>query len=121
MSQIKVITPWGDADTLRDRKLRPGAGGPPAEVEKNQRERLFGAMVASVSKRGYTATRVADLVELSGVSSRSFYDLFEDKGACFQATIEALLTAVADESAATQFGGYLGGARPAQRRGASRS
>ncbi len=92
MNPATVITPWGDAGTLRDRKLRPGSGGPPEEVEKNQRERLYGAMVASVSRRGFTATRVADLVELSGVSSRSFYQLFEDKNACFQATIEALLT-----------------------------
>jgi AcrR family transcriptional regulator len=48
-------------------------------------------MVASVAKRGYVATRVADLVELSGVSSRAFYRLFPDKRACFLATVEALL------------------------------
>ncbi|MET0557218.1 MAG: TetR/AcrR family transcriptional regulator [Solirubrobacterales bacterium] len=48
-------------------------------------------MVASVAERGYWNTRVSDLTEISGVSLRSFYDLFADKDACFVATIEAIL------------------------------
>jgi AcrR family transcriptional regulator len=88
-----VVTPWGESESLRDRMLRPGPGTSAAEVADNQRERLFGAMVASVSERGYEATRVADLVELSGVSSRSFYDLFPNKEACFAAALETLLRA----------------------------
>jgi AcrR family transcriptional regulator len=86
-----VLTPWGDSSTLRDRKLRPGPGTPRQDVVRNQRERLFGAMVACVAEKGYEDTRVADLVELSGVSSRSFYDLFPDKRACFIAALEALI------------------------------
>jgi AcrR family transcriptional regulator len=50
-------------------------------------------MVASVSERGYAATTVAHLVEISGVSSRTFYDLFPDKQACFLATLEAIIEA----------------------------
>jgi AcrR family transcriptional regulator len=50
-------------------------------------------MVASVYSSGYRATTVGDLVEISGVSSRSFYDLFPDKEACFLATLEALIEA----------------------------
>jgi AcrR family transcriptional regulator len=46
-------------------------------------------MVASVAARGYAATRVADLVDLSGVSRKSFYALYHDKAACFQAAVEA--------------------------------
>jgi AcrR family transcriptional regulator len=71
--------------------LRPGPGNRADDVARNQRERIFGAMVATVSERGYTATRVSDLVELSGVSSRTFYDLFADKQACFLEAIEAVL------------------------------
>ena len=88
-----VATPWGDSDSLRDRRLRPGPGTPREEVLANQRERLFGAMVASVGERGYIATTVNDLVEISGVSSRTFYDLFPDKKACFLATLEAMIEA----------------------------
>jgi AcrR family transcriptional regulator len=88
-----VVTPWGQSDSLRDRRLRPGPGGERDKVVANQRERLFGAMVASLGERGYEATRVADLVELSGVSSRTFYDLFPDKRACFLAALEAMIEA----------------------------
>jgi AcrR family transcriptional regulator/DNA-binding transcriptional ArsR family regulator len=86
-----IATPWGDSETLRTRMLRPGPGALPEQVAANQRERILGALVASVAARGYAATRVSDLVELSGVSSRSFYDLFGDKDACFRAALEAVL------------------------------
>ncbi|HEX6206250.1 MAG TPA: TetR/AcrR family transcriptional regulator [Solirubrobacterales bacterium] len=84
-------TPWGDAASLRERKLRPGRGTPREEAEKNQRERLFAAMVAAVARKGYEATTVADLVELSGVSRSAFYKHFEDKQACFIAAVEAMV------------------------------
>jgi AcrR family transcriptional regulator len=95
-----VPTPWGDADSLRNRRLRPGPGTPREEVLANQRERLFGAMVASVAARGYRATTVGDLVEISGVSSRTFYELFPDKQACFLATLEATIQAAVAFAAA---------------------
>ena len=85
-----VRTPWGDAGTLRDRKLRPGRRLPREEVARNQRERLFAAMVAVVAEKGYEATRVADLVELSGVSRSAFYAHFSDKKECLLAAAEAL-------------------------------
>src|ERR1700754_2650860 len=85
-----VDTPWGDAGTLRERKLRPGGSHPRAQSRRNQRERLFAAMVATVAERGYEATTVADLVGLSGVSRRSFYAPFEDKQDCFLAAIDAV-------------------------------
>ena len=89
-----VATPWGESDSLRDRRLRPGPGASAEAVAENQRDRLFGAMVVCVSERGYEATRVADLVEVSGVSSRSFYDLFPGKEACFVAAFEAIVQRV---------------------------
>lgn len=84
-------TPWGDAASLRERKLRPGRGTPRGEAERNQRERLFAAMVATVAEKGYEATTVADLVELSGVSRSAFYKHFDDKEACFLAAVEELV------------------------------
>jgi AcrR family transcriptional regulator len=91
-SQIAMVsTPWGASGSLRSRMLPPGPGSPASEVAQNQRERLFGAMVASVATRGYAATRVTDLIKLSGVSRRSFYDLFPDKEACFRAVVRELV------------------------------
>lgn len=106
-----VATPWGNSESLRERRLRPGPGVPREEVVANQRERLFGAMVASVSERGYVATTVNDLVELSGVSSRTFYDLFDDKQACFLEALEAMIQA-AVAFAAQSAGEAIGEERP---------
>src|SRR6185312_1671373 len=102
-----VLTPWGYSGTLKERKLRPGPGVPREEVVANQRERLFGAMVTSVCQRGYEATTLSDLVEISGVSSRTFYDLFPDKQACFLATLEAIIEAAI--AYAAQSAGEAGG------------
>jgi AcrR family transcriptional regulator len=89
-----VDTPWGRSETLRERRLRPGPGTPPEDVARNQRRRLFGAMVASVAERGYAATRLSDLAELSGVARKSFYALFADKEECFVAAMETMVDAV---------------------------
>ena len=86
-----VRTPWGDAASLRERKLRPGRGTPREKAEKNQRERLFAAMVATVAEKGYEATTVADLVKLSGVSRSAFYRHFDDKEVCFLTAIEVMV------------------------------
>ena len=86
-----VQTPWGDAGQLRQRRLRPGRGTPREVTERNQRGRLFGAMVATVAEKGYEGTTVADLVRLSGVSRSAFYRHFEDKQACFLAAVEAIV------------------------------
>ncbi|HEV7769794.1 MAG TPA: TetR/AcrR family transcriptional regulator [Solirubrobacterales bacterium] len=86
-----VQTPWGNAAQLREKKLPPGRGTPREEAERNQRERLFAAMVATVAEKGYEATTVADLVKLSGVSRSAFYRHFEDRQACFLAAIEAIV------------------------------
>ncbi len=97
-------TPWGDADRLRERMLRPGPQPSRQGGARNQLERLYGAMVASVADKGYAATTVGDLLELSGVSRSSFYDLFRDKEDCFLATFDALLE-MAIEIASTELEG----------------
>ena len=61
------------------------------QVARNQRARLYGAMIESTSQRGYQATTVAQLVALAGVSRRSFYEHFADKEQCFLATHQSIL------------------------------
>jgi AcrR family transcriptional regulator len=90
-SGAMVQTPWGNGSELRARKLTPGQGVPAEEVERSQRERLYGAMVVSVAERGFEQTSVADLVKISGVSRRTFYQLFKDKRDCFVATITEII------------------------------
>jgi AcrR family transcriptional regulator len=88
-----IPTPWGDASELRTRMMRPGRGTPRQEAERNQRERLFAALVATAAEKGYEATTVADLVRLSGVSRSAFYRHFRDKQECFLAAVETLVRA----------------------------
>jgi len=88
-----VITPWGDAAELRKRKLPPGRGTPAEVVRQSQRERLFGALVAAVAEKGYEATRVSDLLAISGVSRKAFYEHFESKADCMLAAIAELVRA----------------------------
>jgi len=71
--------------------LRPGRGTPREEAERNQRERLFAATVATVAAKGYEATTVADLVNLSGVSRSAFYRHFADKEECFLTAADELI------------------------------
>lgn len=41
------------------------------------------AMVEAVAEKGYNATTIADVVASAGVSRATFYQLFDDKLACF--------------------------------------
>jgi AcrR family transcriptional regulator len=86
-----VRTPWGNTAELRDRKLHPSAGKPRSKVIANQRARLFAAIVAVVSEKGYEATTVADVVKLSGVSRSAFYEHFANKGDCLAAAAAELI------------------------------
>ncbi|HYB22554.1 MAG TPA: TetR/AcrR family transcriptional regulator [Solirubrobacteraceae bacterium] len=61
------------------------------EVARNQRTRLFGAMIESISQRGYRATTVAHVIALAGVSRRAFYELFPNKEQCFLATYDIVV------------------------------
>jgi len=47
-------------------------------------------MVEVVSERGYPATRVVDVIEVAGVSRKTFYEHFEGKEHCFLTTYDRL-------------------------------
>ena len=60
-------------------------GLPRVLIAQNQRERLIAAMVHVSATKGYNEVAVADVLEASGVGRETFYELFEDKRACFLA------------------------------------
>jgi TetR/AcrR family transcriptional regulator len=62
----------------------------PEAVVRNQRQRMYGAMVEAVSEHGYDRTSVKQVVGLAGVSRRSFYEQFANKQECFLATFDAI-------------------------------
>jgi AcrR family transcriptional regulator len=96
-----VQTPWGDANTLRERRLPPGRSGDRDAARRDQRERLLAAMVATCAEKGYEATSVEDLLRASGISRATFYEQFDDKLSCFRAAEEEILagaiSAIAEE------------------------
>lgn len=72
-----------------------------AQVVGNQRARLFGAVIAVVSSKGYETATVADVVELSGVSRSDFYRHFANKGECLAAAAAELVEPTLAELRAT--------------------
>lgn len=58
------------------------------ELKATRRARLMQAMLELVSKKGYAATTVPDVVAAARVSRNAFYEFFLDKDACFLALCE---------------------------------
>lgn len=67
--------------------VRTPWGGTGEKGARSKRARLLAAMVATCAERGYEATSVAHLLELSGVSRAGFYERFENKADCFEAML----------------------------------
>ena len=66
-----------------------GRHGLPREVvQQSQRERLLEATMRIVAEKGYGPTTVTDLTRGAGISRTTFYELFEDKEACFLAAYD---------------------------------
>jgi AcrR family transcriptional regulator len=71
-------------------RLSPGRHGIPADlVRAHQRLRLLEAAAAALAEQGYGHLTAARVTELAGVSSRTFYQHFEDLWACLLAAFES--------------------------------
>ncbi|HXS46667.1 MAG TPA: TetR family transcriptional regulator [Solirubrobacterales bacterium] len=70
-------------------RLPPGRHGLPADlVRAHQRQRLLAAAANALAEQGYGRLTAARVTELAGVSSRTFYQHFEDLWACLLAAYE---------------------------------
>ncbi len=91
----------GGAGTRRG--AYPGRGGTgantggiePEDLAAIQRARMIAAMVDEVSERGSANVTVAHVVGRSGVSRRTFYELFADIRDCFLAAFDETLARAA--------------------------
>jgi AcrR family transcriptional regulator len=80
----------------RDGRLRPGRQGlGRAQVVEIQRARILGALVEVVLELGAGSVSVADVVSRSGVSRRTFYEIFSDREDCFLAAFDDAVARVA--------------------------
>jgi AcrR family transcriptional regulator len=81
-----------------DRLPRGRHGLPREAVADSQRVRILTAMIDVVAARGYTETRVVDVIGTAGVSRKTFYELFDSKEDCFLAAYDILLGRVLEEA-----------------------
>lgn len=80
------------------------------DVFASQRGRLLDATAHAVAQKGFGPVTVADVVELAGVSRKTFYEQFADKEEAFLATyemgVQVLLGRLADAARAVEGEGW---------------
>ncbi|HEY7935225.1 MAG TPA: hypothetical protein VID48_15505 [Solirubrobacteraceae bacterium] len=79
-------------DTRVADQEEPGRG----HVTDIQRARMIAAIIDAVSERGRASATVAHVVSRSGVSRRTFYDVFNDFEDCFLAALEHSISSVSE-------------------------
>jgi AcrR family transcriptional regulator len=77
------------ADIVRVLPKR-GLGITRRTVKESQRWRMLEAVTEAVARRGYAEASVADVIEIAGVSRKTFYEHFRDKEDCFLKAYEVL-------------------------------
>lgn len=94
MTELRLISGTAlvepvEADAAPALRLPPGRHGLPADlVRAHQRRRLIEAAATALAEQGYGRLTAARVTELAGVSSRTFYQHFEDLWACLLAAYE---------------------------------
>ena len=69
----------------------------------SRREQLLDAAVRTLTKAGYSATRVSDIVSEAGVAQGTFYLYFSSKRDIFRQLVERFLTMFADKLSSGSF------------------
>jgi AcrR family transcriptional regulator len=81
-----------------------GADAEARAVSPPQRERILDAAEHLIAAKGVAGTSIEALVKQGGVSSVTFYELFEGKEECFVAAFDRAIDAAADELAGAAAG-----------------
>jgi AcrR family transcriptional regulator len=95
MTRLRLVASTATGPSLAEvgpmapERLPPGRHGLPADlVRTHQRQRLLEAAATALAEQGYGRLTAARVTELAGVSSRTFYQHFEDLWACLLAAYE---------------------------------
>jgi AcrR family transcriptional regulator len=67
------------------------------QISDIQRARILAAMTAVAAEHGVGRASISRVVSRSGVSRRTFYELFEDREDCFLAAFEVAIQRIGDE------------------------
>jgi AcrR family transcriptional regulator/DNA-binding MarR family transcriptional regulator len=87
----------GVASALTEDHLPRRAGREGAHVVEMQRRRLLLAFSEVLAQDGLQGAGVGRVCKRAGVSRRTFYDLFEDREACFVAVLESAIQRVSQD------------------------
>ncbi len=82
---------------MPERTVDAHAGSPDVRVSDIQRARILAAMVDVASERGGGNVTVAHVVARSGVSRRTFYEIFQGREDCFLAALDDAIARIAAE------------------------
>lgn len=101
-ASLSAVATSGSLSTRRDGgggERVDGSGGlaecdRPTPMADLQRARILAAMAEVCAERGAANVTVAHVVDRSGVSRRTFYELFEDREDCLLAALEQALACV---------------------------
>ncbi len=74
-------------------------------VPASQRERLIDGIARTVARGGYAATPVAEVLQASGISRRTFYEQFADKEDCFLAAYDTIVSICTERMVAAYHAG----------------
>jgi AcrR family transcriptional regulator len=91
-SRRRVAPAWG--------LHRPSKRLPREHVSEAQRMRIISAMTDLACDHGAESIAVSHVISLAGVSRRTFYELFEDRGDCLLAAIEQALELMSERASA---------------------
>jgi AcrR family transcriptional regulator len=80
--------PGNGAGTRRKTAGAPAEFAAPSRVSEIQRQRILAAMAEVTAEQGAAGVTVAHIVARSGVSRRTFYELFSDRDDCLLATLQ---------------------------------
>lgn len=71
-------------------------GLPPEFVEHNQRQRLIASLVRTVAEVGYNDTTITRIIEGASVTTRTFYEHFENVEQCYLAAFDSTAELLAE-------------------------
>jgi AcrR family transcriptional regulator len=98
MTELRLIAGTALAEAPPAVRLPPGRHGIPADlVRAHQRLRLLEAAATALAEQGYGRLTAARVTELAGVSSRTFYQHFEDLWTCLLAAYESEASRLCEE------------------------
>jgi AcrR family transcriptional regulator len=83
----------GEAGTARGRRIR---GLDARERQARRRQQLLDAALELIASRGYANTSIEQICQTAFVGTKSFYELFDSKEACYLALLDETIGRVGD-------------------------